>query len=64
MRSLLLLAGLALLPLLSSAQNAGVGYRMDGIEQTQVEIVWEPQWTPQLISAEGRKTMGLDDEEE
>jgi hypothetical protein len=26
--------------------------------------VWEPQWTPQLISAEGRKILGIEDEEE
>ena len=32
LRSLLLLAGLAFLPDISAAQNAGVGYRMEGIE--------------------------------
>ena len=35
---------------------------IDGIEQTAVDIVWEPQWTPQLISEEGRKLLGMEDE--
>ena len=29
--------------------------------RTNVEIVWEPPWTPQRISAEGRKQLGLED---
>lgn len=32
-----------------------------GIESTQVSVVWEPQWSPQKISAEGRAILGLDD---
>ncbi|MCB9902948.1 MAG: DUF59 domain-containing protein [Planctomycetes bacterium] len=35
---------------------------MDGIENCEIEIVWEPQWTPQLISAEGRKILQIDEE--
>lgn len=34
---------------------------MDGIEDCEIEIVWEPQWTPQLISEEGRKILQIDD---
>lgn len=26
----------------------------------EVEIVWDPQWTPHMISEEGRKLLGLD----
>jgi metal-sulfur cluster biosynthetic enzyme len=37
---------------------------VQGIEDVNVEIVWEPQWTPQLISPEGRKILGIEDEEE
>jgi metal-sulfur cluster biosynthetic enzyme len=37
---------------------------LEGVAATEVEIVWEPQWTPQLISAEGRKILGIEDEEE
>lgn len=36
---------------------------IDGIDETEVEIVWEPAWAPQLISEEGRKVLGLDDED-
>ena len=35
-----------------------------GIAETEVKIVWEPQWTPQRISAEGRKLLGIEDEPE
>ena len=37
---------------------------IEGIEGTNIEIVWEPQWSPQLISPEGRATLGIEDEEE
>ncbi len=30
------------------------------VEQAKVHIVWDPQWTPQMISAEGRKILGLE----
>lgn len=30
------------------------------VETTKVHIVWDPQWTPQMISAEGRKKLGLE----
>jgi len=35
---------------------------MDGIDNCDIEIVWEPQWTPQLISEEGRKILQIDEE--
>lgn len=35
---------------------------MDGIEAVDIEIVWEPEWGPQRISAEGRKILGIEDE--
>lgn len=35
-----------------------------GIDNTTVDIVWEPQWTPQLITEEGRKVLGIEDEDE
>ena len=37
--------------------------KMEGIESTDVEVVWEPQWSPQMISEEGRKLLGIEDEE-
>lgn len=30
------------------------------VRGAQVDIVWDPQWTPHMISDEGRKVMGLD----
>ena len=30
------------------------------VESARVEIVWDPQWTPHMISDEGRKILGLD----
>lgn len=30
------------------------------VEQATVHIVWDPQWTPQMISPVGRKTLGLE----
>jgi metal-sulfur cluster biosynthetic enzyme len=38
--------------------------RIEGIEDTQIDIVWDPQWTPQMISEEGRKLLGIDEESE
>ncbi|HEY0967167.1 MAG TPA: putative Fe-S cluster assembly protein SufT [Opitutaceae bacterium] len=30
------------------------------VESAKVHIVWDPQWTPHMISAEGRKKLGLE----
>lgn len=35
-----------------------------GVDETEVEIVWEPQWGPHCISSEGRQILGLPDEDE
>ena len=35
---------------------------LEGIETTEVEVVWEPQWGPHCISEEGRKTLGFEEE--
>ena len=32
---------------------------LPGVSEAKVEIVWEPPWTPEMISQEGRKTLGL-----
>ena len=31
---------------------------LDGVEEAVVNIVWEPRWTPDRITAEGKKVMG------
>ena len=38
------------------------GNDMEGIDGTEVEIVWEPAWTPQLISEKGREILGIEDQ--
>ena len=35
---------------------------IDGVETIEVDVVWEPQWSPQLITPEGRKILGIEDE--
>ena len=30
------------------------------VESAKVHVVWDPQWTPQMISPEGRKKLGLE----
>lgn len=37
---------------------------LPGVSGTQIQIVWEPAWTPQKISEEGRKMLGIDQEDE
>lgn len=32
---------------------------LDGVTEAKVEIVWEPRWTPEMISPEGRITLGM-----
>jgi probable FeS assembly SUF system protein SufT len=31
-----------------------------GVSEANVELVWDPPWTPQMISPEGRERLGLD----
>jgi probable FeS assembly SUF system protein SufT len=33
---------------------------LPAVASADVEIVWDPQWTPHMISGEGRKILGLD----
>ena len=34
-----------------------------GVKGTEVQIVWDPMWTPQRISSEGRAILGIGEEE-
>tara|TARA_B000000557_G_scaffold167714_1_gene136264 strand:- start:940 stop:1479 length:540 start_codon:yes stop_codon:yes gene_type:complete len=34
--------------------------QIDDIESAAVDIVWDPVWNPQMISAAGRKVLGLE----
>jgi metal-sulfur cluster biosynthetic enzyme len=33
---------------------------LDQVEEANVELVWDPPWHQSMISAEGRKRLGLD----
>jgi len=33
---------------------------LSAVSSAEVDIVWDPQWTPHMISGEGRKILGLD----
>lgn len=33
---------------------------LPGVEEAKVHIVWDPVWSPQMISPEGRKRLGLE----
>jgi len=33
---------------------------LPGVEEARVEIVWDPPWSPQMISPEGREKLGID----
>jgi metal-sulfur cluster biosynthetic enzyme len=32
---------------------------IDGVDEAAVELVWDPPWTPERITPEGRKMLGL-----
>ena len=33
---------------------------MDGVDTVQVKVSWEPRWTPDRITAEGRLALGME----
>ena len=33
---------------------------LDGVDDVNVELVYDPPWTPDLISEEGRSELGID----
>jgi len=34
--------------------------QLAGVEEADVEVVWDPPWSPQMISPEGRQMLGMD----
>jgi metal-sulfur cluster biosynthetic enzyme len=32
---------------------------LPGVDEARVEIVWDPPWSPQMISPEGREKLGI-----
>jgi probable FeS assembly SUF system protein SufT len=54
-----------------TAQGCGMGsyiaqdarqklLELPSIEEADVEVVWDPPWSPQMISPEGRQLLGMD----
>ena len=35
--------------------------QISGIANVTVDVVWDPKWSPELISSEGRKILKLDE---
>jgi FeS assembly SUF system protein len=33
--------------------------QLEGVERAQIEIVWEPLWTPERMSPEAKKKLGM-----
>lgn len=36
------------------------GYQVDGVEDVQMEVTWDPPWGPEFISEDGRLALGID----
>lgn len=36
--------------------------RVDGVEEVVVDLVWDPPWTPELMSEEARRDLGYWDD--
>ncbi|MCE2484254.1 MAG: putative Fe-S cluster assembly protein SufT [Desulfurellaceae bacterium] len=34
---------------------------LPGVEEADVQVVWEPAWGPEMISAEGKQRLGIED---
>ncbi|MFN3974401.1 MAG: metal-sulfur cluster assembly factor [Dehalococcoidia bacterium] len=34
---------------------------IEGVQDVQVELVWDPPWTPEMIRPEGKKLLGLEE---
>ncbi|NQV30600.1 MAG: DUF59 domain-containing protein [Candidatus Marinimicrobia bacterium] len=42
------------------AQNVKTAVEaIEGVTEALVEIVWEPRWSPEMISPEGRQSLGM-----
>jgi probable FeS assembly SUF system protein SufT len=34
--------------------------QLQGVEEAEVEVVWDPPWSPQMISPDGRQLLGME----
>lgn len=42
----------------ADAQDKILG--LPGVDEADVQVVWDPPWSPHMISPEGRQTLGMD----
>lgn len=33
--------------------------KLEGVEEVDVELIWDPPWSPELMTAEGRARLGV-----
>ncbi len=43
---------------LTEEAQAAIRSQCDDVENVQVELVWEPPWSPQMISDAGKRQLG------
>ena len=36
-----------------------VTQQLDGVEEVNIEVVWNPRWTPELMSEEAKDELGI-----
>jgi len=39
---------------------AAEDFEPSGVQEAQVDVVWDPPWGPQMITPDGRKKLGMD----
>ena len=52
-------AGCGMGPMIAQQAEWAIS-ELEGVEDVNVEMVFEPAWTPDLISEDGKKLLGLD----
>lgn len=43
--------------IINGAQH--VTQQLDGVEEVNIEVVWNPRWTPELMSEEAKDELGI-----
>ncbi|HEX5165565.1 MAG TPA: metal-sulfur cluster assembly factor [Thermomicrobiales bacterium] len=43
---------------ITEAVNEAVGHYIPGVEGIQIDLVWEPRWSPEMMTEAGRREIG------
>jgi metal-sulfur cluster biosynthetic enzyme len=43
---------------ITDAVHAAIGYLIPGVESVEIEMVWDPPWSPEMMSEAGRREIG------